>query len=93
MRDYEYSKIRIEGRNPQFLFFYPYSRIHCDYIVAIGEEGIDVEFLYLGGETEESGEADDDLGVFLLIYALLSSRTFYYLIRTQGMNHRRGLGI
>ena len=71
-----------------YLFLYPYSRIHCDYIVAIGEEGVDVEFLYLGGEAEESGEADDDLGVFLLVDSLLPSRTFYYLIRAQGMNHR-----
>ena len=88
MREYKYSKIIIEGRNPQLLFLYPYSCIHCDYIVAIGEEGVDVEFLYLGGETEESGEADDDLGVFLLVDTLLPTRTFNYLIRAQGMNHR-----
>ena len=88
MREYKYSKIIIEGRNPQLLFFYPYPRIHCDYIVAIGEEGVDVEFLYLGGETEESGEADDNLGVFLLVDSILASRTFYYFICTQGMNHR-----
>ena len=49
------------------LFLYPYPRIHCHHIVAIGEEGVDVEFLYLGGEAEESGEADDNLGVFLLV--------------------------
>ena len=64
-----------------YLFLYPYSCIHCDYIVAIGEEGVDVEFLNLGGETEESGEADDNLGLFLLVDTFLASRTFYYLIR------------
>ena len=93
MRDYKCSKIRIEGQNPQFLFLYPYPRIHCHHIVAIGEEGVDVEFLYLGGKAEESGETDDYLGVFLLVDTLLPARTFYYLICTQGMNHRRGLGI
>ena len=72
---------------------YPYPRIHCHHVILVGEQWVDVEFLNLGGKAKEGGEADDNLGVFLLIDSLLSSRTFYYLIRTQGMNHRRGLGI
>ena len=50
--------------------------IDGDDILVVGEEGIDVDLLDLRGEAEEGGETDDDLGIFLLVDALLSSRTF-----------------
>ena len=72
---------------------YPYPRIHCHYVILVGEQWVDVEFLNLGGKAQKGGEADDNLSVFLLVDTLLPTRTFNYLIRAQGMNHRRGLGI
>ena len=32
---------------------YPYPRIHCHYVILVGEQGIDVEFLNLGGKSQK----------------------------------------
>ena len=52
-------------------------------VLFVGQKRVDVHLLDLGGKAEEGGEADDDLGVALLIDASLSSRTLYNLICAQ----------
>lgn len=63
-----------------FGFLYPDSRVDCDNVVLIGEQRIDVHFLYFRREAQKCRQTYYYLGVLLLVDALLSARTFYNLI-------------
>ena len=74
-------------------FLHTDTGIHGDDLILVGQERIDVYFLDFGGETEQGGEADYDLGIALLVDAGLSARALNNLIGTQGANHAVSLGV
>ena len=62
-------------------------------VVGIGEEGVDVYLLDLGGEAEQGGESHDDVCELALVDALLPARAFQHLVGAEAVDHRLCFGI